>query len=171
MRTPRHLAWWTGGLFVAAVIAVGAYRTLAPQPAPDVGFTRLDGSASRIGELQGRVVLVNFWATTCAVCVKEMPQLVATHEKYKTQGFETLAVSMKYDPPASVVNFSTSRRLPFTVVIDLSGEIAQRFGDVRATPTSVLIDRRGRIVQRIEGQPDFAALHRRIDGLLAEAAL
>ena len=137
--------------------------------APDAAFTRLDGSTARIGQLQGKVVLVNFWATTCAVCVKEMPQLVATHQKFSARGFETLAVAMSYDPPASVVNFTESRRLPFTVVIDNTGSVARSFGDVKLTLTTVLINKHGEIVKRYVGEPDFAALNQLIDRLLAEA--
>lgn len=137
--------------------------------APDAAFTRLDGSTARISQLQGKVVLVNFWATTCAVCVKEMPQLVATHQKFSARGFETLAVAMSYDPPASVVNFTESRRLPFTVVIDNTGSVARSFGDVKLTPTTVLINKHGEIVKRYVGEPDFAALDQLIETLLTEA--
>ncbi len=171
MKSTRHLA----AIFTALAIAVGgavvylAYQAFRTYPAaPDVGFTRLDGSTGRIGGLKGQVVLVNFWATSCATCVKEMPQIVATHQKYKARGFETLAVSMSYDPPAFVVNFSQSRRLPFTVVIDNTGDIARRFDDVKLTPTTVLINKRGEIVKRYVGQPDFSALHQLVEQLLDE---
>ena len=101
------------------------------QPAPDVGYTLLDGR-SPTEQWRGKVVLVNFWATSCAVCVTEMPHIVATHERFRSRGFETLAVAMSYDPPASVADFAQSRRLPFGVAIDNTGAIAKSFGDIRA---------------------------------------
>ena len=167
MKLTRHLAV---GLVVLAIGATAALSYFAGRVdmAPDAAFTRLDGSASRISHLQGKVVLVNFWATTCAVCVKEMPQLVATHQKFSARGFETLAVAMSYDPPSSVVNFTESRRLPFTVVIDNTGSVARSFGEVKLTPTSVLINKHGEIVKRYVGEPDFAAMNQLIDDLLAE---
>ena len=58
-----------------------------------------------VKHLVGKVTLVNFWATTCISCVKEMPALVDTHQKFKDRGFETVAVAMSYDPPAWVLNF------------------------------------------------------------------
>ena len=140
-----------------------------PQAAPVVQYTLLDGRQASLSDLRGRVVLVNFWATDCAPCVEEMPRLVATWRTYAPRGFETLAVSMRYDPPFAVANFAESRRLPFGVVIDNTGEIAHRFGDVQFTPTSVLINKRGEIVGRWLGAPDFEALHHRIEQLLAEA--
>ena len=140
-----------------------------PQQAPAVEYTLLDGKHASLGELRGKVVLVNFWATDCAPCIEEMPRLAATWRAYAPRGFETLAVSMSYDPPFAVANFAESRRLPFGVVIDNTGEIAHRFGDVQFTPTTVLINKRGEIVGRWLGAPDFETLHRRIEQLLAEA--
>ncbi len=156
---------------VVIALGVGGYATLnamGPKPiAPDAGYTVLDGARSSIGQLRGKVVLVNFWATSCTVCVQEMPQIVATHEKFKDRGYSTLAVSMRYDPPAHVIDFAERRKLPFAVAIDNTGAIATAFGDVQLTPTSVLIDQRGQIVDRIVGAPDFPALHARIETLLA----
>ena len=103
-----------------------------------------------------------------AFCVREMPALIATHRKYRDAGFDTVAVAMSYDAPASVVNFAQSRQLPFTVAIDNLGDIARGFGDVQLTPTTVLINKRGEIVRRYVGEPDFTQLHQLIDELVAE---
>ena len=132
-------------------------------------YTLLNGTRLNTAQLQGKVVLVNFWATSCTTCVKEMPEIVATHEKYRARGFDTLAVAMSYDPPAYVAAFAESRKLPFAVAIDNTGEIAQRFGDIRLTPTTLLINKRGEIVKRYIGEPDFKALHALVEQLLAEA--
>ncbi len=137
------------------------------EPAPEFGFTLLDGTKSSTRELRGKVLLVNFWATSCVTCVKEMPELVATHEKFHRRGYETLAIAMSYDPPAYVANFAESRKLPFGVVIDNTGAIARAFGDVKLTPTTFLIDKRGMIVKRYVGEPDFAALHSLVEKLIA----
>jgi peroxiredoxin len=169
LKSPRPLA-----AALAAVLVVGAaYLTwlspTSPAPAPQVSYTLLDGTPAQLGELRGKVVLVNFWATTCVTCIEEMPRLVATHEKFRARGFETLAVAMSYDPPASVAMYAESRRLPFGVVIDNTGQVARAFGDVRLTPTTFVIDRRGQIVRRYVGEPDFDALHALVEQLLAEA--
>ena len=161
----------------AAIVALGigawayfALGTPTPNaPAPDVGYTLLDGSRSNLAALRGKVVLVNFWATTCTTCVREMPQLAATHERFKARGLETLAVALRTDPPAAVIRFAETRRLPFGVVIDNTGAIAKGFGDVQLTPTSFVVDKRGVIVERYVGAPDFAVLQRLIDRLLRES--
>lgn len=139
-------------------------------PAPDVSYTLLDGTRSSTAALRGSVVLLNFWATTCAVCVRKMPMLAATHQKYRPRGLQTLAVAMQYDPPAAVSHFAETRALPFAVVIDNLGAMARGFGDVKATPTSLLLDRRGAIAHRWEGTVEPDTLHARIERLLAEAA-
>jgi len=132
----------------------------------DTPFTLLDGMKSSTGQMQGRVMLVNFWATSCSTCVHEMPQIISTYEKFKARPFETLAVAMQYDPPAYVMAFAKSRALPFKVTMDLDGRLAHNFGDVQITPTSFLMDKQGRIVKRYVGAPDFDALHALIDQLL-----
>ena len=152
-------------LVAPAVLASGAGLAVSMlagcgrvEQAPAVAYTLLDGRKSDLAALRGHVVLVNFWATDCAPCVEEMPAMVANWRRFSPQGFETLAVSMHYDPPALVSNFAQARALPFGVVIDNTGEIAQRLGNVQFTPTSLLINKRGEIVKRWVGKTDFAAL-------------
>ena len=136
--------------------------------APNVTYTLLDGRSADLVALRGKVVLVNFWATSCTACVHEMPQIAALHETFKSRGYDTLAVAMRYDPPASVIRFAESRRLPFGVVIDNTGAVARGFGSVELTPTSVLINQRGEIVARYVGEPDFSALHALVERLLTK---
>jgi len=165
----RHLAIGLGAVAIVVGAACLHFSQNTKRMAPDVAYTRLDGSIARTSDLLGKVVLVNFWATSCATCIKEMPQIIATHSKYESKGFETLAVAMAYDPPARVANFAQSRELPFTVVIDNLGDMARQFGDVQLTPTTVLVNKRGEIVRRYVGEPDFTALHELIDQLMTEA--
>jgi peroxiredoxin len=95
--------------------------------------------------------------------------MVATYDKYRAQGFNTVAVAMSYDPPSYVVNFAQTRKLPFPVAIDNTGAVAKAWGDVQITPTTYLVNKRGEIVKRYVGAPDFAELHQRIEKLLAES--
>ena len=137
------------------------------QTAPESNFVLLDGSRMSTSQLRGKVTLVNFWATSCTTCVAEMPQVIATYVKYQAQGFDTVAVAMSYDPPSYVVNFAQTRKLPFKVAIDNTGDIAQAWGDVKLTPTTYLLDKQGAIVKRYVGTPNFAELHQLIEKLLA----
>lgn len=66
------------------------------------------------------------------------------------------AVTMSYDPPMYVANYTRTRQLLFPVAMDSDGSIARAFGDVQITPTTFLIDKRGNIVKRYVGEPDWA---------------
>jgi peroxiredoxin len=68
-----------------------------------------------------------------------------------------------------VVNFAQSRKLPFKVAIDNTGDVARAWGDVKLTPTSFVVNKRGEIVKQFVGQPNFAELHALIERLLAES--
>ncbi len=154
----------------AAVAAGGWFAFGQQKSAPNVSVTRLDGQTLTTSALRGKVVFVNFWATTCTTCVGEMPKVIATYNKFAARGFDTVAVAMDYDNPAWVRDYTQRKGLPFTVALDSKGEAARAFGNIRLTPTSFLIDKKGHIVQQYLGEPDWGALHARIEKLLAEQA-
>lgn len=158
-------------LLTASIVLLGIlFTTLAQKPiAPPVTFTTLQGEKISLDTLRGKVVLINFWATSCPGCIKEMPQLIDTHTKYHTQGYETIAVAMSYDPPNYVVTYTEKNALPFIVSLDINGDIAQAFGNVKLTPTSFLIDKQGNIALRTVGELDFAKLHLLIEEKLKGA--
>lgn len=154
---------------LGAAIAAGVYFALLQDAvAPEVTFTTIEGERLSTADLRGRVALVNFWATDCVPCIREMPRIVQTYDKYRARGFETVAVAMSYDPPNRVLDYAKKNALPFKVALDVSGALARSFGDVRATPTTIVIDRRGNIVRRYLGEPDFDALHALLESKLDE---
>jgi peroxiredoxin len=156
-------------LVVLGVLGFAGYAALfTSTPAPGVTFTSLKGERVSTADLRGHVVLVNFWATDCPTCVKEMPRMVTTYNKYQKQGLEFVAVAMRHDPPNYVINYAEKNALPFKVTLDPLGEAAKAFGNVRLTPTTIVIDKRGNIISRILGEPDFTKLEALIEQKLAE---
>ena len=156
-------------LLVAGAIAFAAFALWNARPAaPQVTFVSLQGKKITTASLRGKVVLVNFWATDCVTCVKEMPEIVATYNKYRSQGFETIAVAMRHDPPNYVLGYVEKNKLPFTVALDPMGELAKAFGEVKLTPTTFVIDKQGKVVTRILGEPDFAKLQALLEEKLKE---
>ena len=147
------------------VVVAGAALLLAVRSSsvPEVTFTTLAGKPITTDELRGKVVLVNFWATTCEVCARELPQIVATYKTYASRGFEVVAVAMPYDRPDWVVEYARREQLPFTVALDYDGTLNRAFGGVEATPTGFLIDKQGRILRHFVGPPDFRQLRTRIE--------
>jgi peroxiredoxin len=159
-KTGRRL--WISIVAVAVLLAasVGAYYSVSnAQPAPQLNFKTITGEVIPPEALHGKVVMINFWATSCTTCIHEMPQMVETYKKYHQQGLEFIAVAMSYDPPNYVLNFTETRQLPFKVVLDLTGEIAQAYGNVKLTPTTFVIGRDGKVLKRYVGEPEFNGLH------------
>jgi peroxiredoxin len=152
---------------MVALLAAGYALFFKKEVIPDVTFVSLQGQKITSQELRGKVVMVNFWATSCTTCVKEMPDMIATYNKYKGQGLEYVAVAMSYDPPNYVLNFTETRKLPFTVALDTEGKLAKSFGNVQLTPTTFVIGKNGEIIKRYVGEPDFALLHQLLEKALA----
>lgn len=157
------------GLFAALLLILGVVLWLMPsglRSAPDVALTTLSGEQLRLSELRGQPVLVTFWATDCPGCRKEMPHLVDLYEELHPKGFELIAIAMAYDPPNRVLEMQRRRELPYRIVLDLEGEAARAFDDVRLTPTSFLIAPDGRIVQHTLGEMNMAEVEQIIRGML-----
>ena len=152
-------AWLRLALAAALIVTVsvappfGAARA-APQideAAPPLVLTTLDGSKFDLAKLRGKVVLVNYWATWCAPCRKEMPKLDAFYKKYQSQGLEIVGISIDFERdleksrkvahtvayPMAVAKaitedgFGIPKGVPITWIIDTDGRVRDRFIDVR----------------------------------------
>jgi peroxiredoxin len=165
------------GAAAAGIAALAAVLVLAPAgpargPArlPDLAYPGIDGQPIGPESLRGRVVLVNFWATSCAICVAEMPDLVRLHEDLGPRGLSVLAIAMPYDRPDHVLHFARTRRLPFAVAFDPTGAAVAAWGGVPGTPASWLVGPDGRVLRHWLGRPDFVRLRREIEALLPARA-
>lgn len=146
---------------IALLLFVGLAVAVMQKPqAPEVTFTTLDGQKISMQALRGKTVLVNFWATDCPGCIKEMPELIDTYQQYKDKNFVVIAVAMPYDPPAQVANYTREKNLPFVVMHDGYGEMVKAFGDVNLTPTSFIFDAQGNRLQKVIGELNFAELRK-----------
>ena len=171
--TPSSKKRWPIAVAVVIVALLGffGYRAMTPaNTVPDATFTLLSGEKLSTGDLKGKVYLINFWATSCATCVKEMPQMVSTYKQFNDKGLDFVAVAMNYDPPMYVMNYAKTRELPFKVAMDADGAAVKAFGNVQLTPTTFVVDKNGKILKRYVGEPEWDALHKLLDGALANAA-
>jgi peroxiredoxin len=163
MTTPASKPSWLApaaiGAALLVIAGIGYAAFTKSTPAPDVTFIGIDGQKISTQGLRGKVVMVNFWATSCTTCIHEMPAMVDTYNKFKGQGLEFVAVAMKYDPPNYVLNYTQTRKLPFKVALDSGGDIAKSFGNVALTPTTFVIGKDGAILKRYVGEPEFSSLH------------
>jgi peroxiredoxin len=121
--------------------------------APDFTLPYLEGGNVSLSDFIGKkVVLINFWSTTCDPCLVEMPHLVELYNKHKEKGFVVLAVSL--DGPESrnqVTSVVQNKKMNFPVLIDEETTVVSRFNPKKEMPFSVLIDRRGVIVDKRGG--------------------
>lgn len=134
--------------------------------APDVEFQTLAGKPFRLKELQGQVVLLNFWATYCIPCREEIPALNALQHELQPQGLKIVGASL--DDSADGVNAYQQEVAKFEYDVLLGGSDAKVKFQQSVLPTTYLIDRQGRIRQKIIGARDKAAWEAAVKPLLAE---
>ncbi|MFZ3086510.1 MAG: TlpA disulfide reductase family protein [Methylotenera sp.] len=144
-------------IVIALLVFLGLQLNNKPI-APNVTFNTIDGKQVSMDSLRNKVVLVNFWATDCPGCIKEMPQLISTYNQYHKKGFEIIAVAMPYDQITQILNYSKSQALPFPITHDSTAEISNQFGQVSLTPTAFIYNKQGHLLQRTIGELDFNAL-------------
>ena len=146
--------------------------TAAPQAnanfeaAPDVEFQTLAGTPFRLKELQGQVVLLNFWATYCIPCREEIPALNQLQHELQAQGLKIVGASL--DDTADDVNTYQQEVAKFEYQVLLGGSDAKVKYAQSVLPTTYLIDRQGRIRQKIIGAKDKAGWEAAVKPLLAE---
>jgi thiol-disulfide isomerase/thioredoxin len=127
----------------------------SPQPAPALQLKDLDGRQQDLAQRKGKVVLVNFWATWCPPCRREMPSMERLLQALKGEAFEVLAVDVGED--ADTIDAFTSQfdaRPTFPILLDTRSHTLQAW-KVAGLPTTFLIDRQGRIVASAIGGREF----------------
>ena len=138
--------------------------------APDFTLKDMDGESYALHDFRGKVVLINFWATWCPPCRKEMPALEALYKKLGDESFAVLAVNQWEDPDHVFAYTGELNVFPtFPILFDPESAISEDYG-VKGLPTSFLIDKKGQLVYRAVGGRDFdhAEVERLIRGLQAE---
>jgi mono/diheme cytochrome c family protein/peroxiredoxin len=124
-------------------------------PAPQVVLRDLSGRLQPLGDLRGRVVLLNFWGTTCVHCIKELPALEKLAEELGGRGLSVLSVCVDEDDPAVVGRLTRHlKRMP--VYVSPNGKASLRY-DVQAMPCVYLLDTHGRLAGRLEGARTWIA--------------
>jgi len=156
-------------LFAVTLLGTLAWLWFAPaslKTSPDISLLTIKGEKIQLAGLQGKPVLVTFWATTCPGCIKEIPHLIELYDELAPQGLEIIGITMDYDPPNRVLAMSNARNIPYPIALDIHANAARAFGNVRLTPTSFLIAPDGRIVYQKTGTINMARLREDILGML-----
>ncbi len=146
------------GLSVIACAQVGA-------KAPDFTLKNADGQDVTLSDLKGKVVLVNFWATWCGPCVREIPDFLEVYDEYKDKGFEIIGVSLDRTGWKVVTPFVEKMQMTYPVVVG-NNDVVNAFGGFNAIPTTFLIDRKGTIADKHIGLMTKADLVAKLKKLL-----
>lgn len=168
------------GVIIAALIIIAfslvgrqLYRVASGPVPPTVGdsapafvASSLDGKATKLVDLRGKVVLIDFWATWCPPCVASMPHLQKVYDEYKGRGFVVVGLNQEPHDLGRVRAYVRNQRFTFPMLVD-EGEIARRYG-VYSFPTSVLIDRSGVVRQLYRGPVPQATLHAVVGDLVGK---
>lgn len=168
--------WLTFIVFVGVITYVGTEvfytfkeskqrEPIRSMQATDFSLTTLDGRNQTLHEEQGKIVILNFWASWCEPCKIEMPHFQTIYEQYE-QDLEILAVNYTTkDKLKDVKNFVQNHALTFPILLDETGDISTMYGAF-ALPTTIILDRTGTIAHEIIGPLDEAALETLIKKLL-----
>src|SRR5580698_5377988 len=134
-----------------------------PDPAPDFKLTSLDGKPLTLAALEGKVVLLNFWATWCGPCRAEIPDLVALQERYDGR-LQIIGLNVD-DEEADIQQYVKETKINYPVAMT-SNEVRRQFGGIPALPTSFVLDTEGRVVQKHVGLWNPAVYEAEIRALL-----
>lgn len=134
--------------------------------APAFELPAVGGGSKGLADYEGKVVMLNFWATWCGPCKREIPDFIELQNEYRDKGFEIVGVSL--DQPGeegAVVQFVSQYGINYDVLHG-DGDIAQAYGGVRSIPTTFLIDREGNVVSSKVGLTPKATWAEEIEKLL-----
>lgn len=181
-RSARGMAWTGVGLSLAGIVATVAFVALyfvgmqrmamnpgfgggltassasawVGQPAPELDLEAIDGSRWKLSELRGRRVVLDFWATWCPPCVKEIPHFIQLRDTISTNDVVVLGVSL--EDRLVLKPFVASRGVNYPIISAAGVELAEPFGNISAWPTTFFLDREGRIEAIEVGYRSFEQL-------------
>jgi thiol-disulfide isomerase/thioredoxin len=110
----------------------------------------IQGHIHHLSDYRGKWVLINFWATWCAPCLEELPELVALHNAHSGTDLVVIGIAMEYPSAKVVKDFLKTRPLSYPVVLG-DGKIANQIGPIDVLPTSYLYDQTGKLVSKQSG--------------------
>jgi 5'-nucleotidase / UDP-sugar diphosphatase len=128
--------------------AATAKKNVAEKPLPDLKLPDLNGGKWSLHENQGRVVLINFWATWCAPCRAETPMLVKLGKEYESRGLEIVGIALDDDGTGNIQKFAADFEIDYPILLPVPGSRLSRIDPV---PTTLLIDSQGRLAKKYVG--------------------
>ena len=145
---------------------VGRAEAAALEPMPDVAVELPDGSTLNLRDYEGKVLVVNFWASWCLPCRAEIPHFNRVYQQYREQGVEFVGISVDAGGWPDVQTFQQEVPIEYLVALDQEQKAAEAFGGLLGLPVTIFIDRQGRIAHKVIGITDIDVLRGNIEALL-----
>ncbi len=137
------------------------------RPIPEFSVLTSSGDSLSSSSLEGKVTLINFWATWCGPCVIETPELVALKEEWKDRDFQIVGVSMDEEGFEAVTPFAEDFHIQYPLILD-AGPLADDFGGVYALPTTFVVGKNGMVLHRFIGVFPVDEMRSELETMLAE---
>ncbi|MEY3807042.1 MAG: hypothetical protein RI893_18 [Pseudomonadota bacterium] len=144
---------------VALVLGIAARQFSIPAEKPGISalfefsLSDLSGQPHNISEWQGKILVINFWATWCPPCLKEIPDFITLQDQYKSQGLQFIGIAL--DDKDAVAKYITTAQINYPVLLggDAGIALARQLGNkVDAVPYTLIVDRQGQIIHRHPGE-------------------
>jgi len=120
-------------------------------PAPDFALKDTQGKVVKLSDFKGKVVVIDFWATWCPPCRKEIPDFIDLYSKYKDKGFVMLGLSVDEGGLSDVIPFIKKNKINYTILMATNTDVPKAYGGIRGIPTTFVVDRRGIIREQFVG--------------------
>lgn len=154
----------------AAAADTASVPTLAdPQPVPDLSLTTLDSGPIQFDDVQG-VLLVNFWATWCAPCIQEIPELNQLQSSFGERGLTVIGVALDAEGAEVVRPFAEKHGINYRVALAPERSAEEAFGGVYGLPTTFVVSAEGQITHRVTGRVTVEQMRPLLDRILPAPA-
>jgi len=135
------------------------------KPAPDFVLNDIDGNEVKLADFEGKVLIVDFWATWCPPCVKEIPAFCELYRTYKDKGLVIVGISLDQFGIEVVRTFAAKHKVPYQLVMG-NQAVVNAYGEFQSIPTTFVIDREGKVVDVAVGDKPKSYFQEKIEGLL-----
>ena len=163
-------------IIIATIFVVGKFINLGRAPkieiarmvykaAPDFRLLDIYGSERKLSDFEGKVVILDFWATWCPPCKAEIPHFIELYDKYKDKGLEIIGVALDWNADKVAARFAEENNINYTILLG-NRDVTDLYGGIMSIPTTFVIDRNGGIRKKYIGYRDKEVFEEDIKELL-----